>query len=59
MNSKTSLLLELWIESRTRFTNQLDALTEGGLFPILHIPRGRWRLSENTESLHQTINFVE
>jgi uncharacterized damage-inducible protein DinB len=31
MTSKTSLLLELWIESRTRFTNQLDALTEQDL----------------------------
>ncbi len=28
MKTKTALLLELWIESRTRFTNQLAALTE-------------------------------
>lgn len=27
MKTKTALLLELWIESRTRFTNQLNTLT--------------------------------
>lgn len=28
MKTKTALLLELWIESRTRFTNQLETLSE-------------------------------
>lgn len=28
MKTKTNILLELWIESRTRFTNQLDNLSE-------------------------------
>lgn len=28
MKNKTEILLELWIESRTRFTNQLDNLSE-------------------------------
>ncbi|MEP3836724.1 MAG: DinB family protein [Algibacter sp.] len=31
MKSKTQLLLELWIESRTRFSNQLLHLSEGDL----------------------------
>ena len=31
MKTKTELLLELWIESRTRFTNQLSHLTEEDL----------------------------
>ncbi len=31
MKTKTQLLLELWIESRTRFTNQLDNLSETDL----------------------------
>ncbi|WP_166918814.1 DinB family protein [Thermonema lapsum] len=31
MKSKTDILLELWIESRTRFTNQLENLTESDL----------------------------
>jgi uncharacterized damage-inducible protein DinB len=31
MKTKTQILLELWIESRTRFTNQLDAITEEDL----------------------------
>ena len=31
MKTKTQLLLELWIESRTRFTNQLAALSENDL----------------------------
>lgn len=31
MKTKTGILLELWIESRTRFTNQLPALSEADL----------------------------
>ena len=31
MKSKTDLLLELWIESRTRFSNQLENLSESDL----------------------------
>ncbi|PJJ74449.1 DinB family protein [Thermoflavifilum aggregans] len=31
MKTKTEILLELWIESRTRFTNQLENLTESDL----------------------------
>jgi uncharacterized damage-inducible protein DinB len=31
MKSKTEILLELWIEARTRFTNQLEHLTEEDL----------------------------
>jgi uncharacterized damage-inducible protein DinB len=31
MKSKTDILLELWIESRTRFTNELENLTESDL----------------------------
>lgn len=31
MKTKTELLLELWIESRTRFSNQLENLTETDL----------------------------
>ncbi|MBA4152892.1 DinB family protein [Flavobacterium sp.] len=31
MKTKTQLLLELWIESRTRFTNQLATLSENDL----------------------------
>lgn len=31
MKTKTDILLELWIESRTRFTNQLENLTEDDL----------------------------
>jgi uncharacterized damage-inducible protein DinB len=31
MKSKTELFLELWIESRTRFVNQLPAITEESL----------------------------
>lgn len=31
MKTKTELLLELWIEARTRFTNQLPQLTEDDL----------------------------
>lgn len=31
MKTKTDILLELWIESRTRFTNQLDNLSETDL----------------------------
>lgn len=31
MNSKTQILLQLWIESRTRFTNQLATLTQEDL----------------------------
>ncbi len=31
MKNKTDILLELWIESRTRFANQLDTLTETDL----------------------------
>lgn len=31
MNSKTHLLLELWIESRTRFTNQMKTLKQEDL----------------------------
>lgn len=31
MKKKTDILLELWIESRTRFTNQLENLTESDL----------------------------
>jgi uncharacterized damage-inducible protein DinB len=31
MKTKTEILLELWIESRTRFTNQLENLTENDL----------------------------
>lgn len=31
MKNKTALLLELWIESRTRFTQQLDTLVESDL----------------------------
>lgn len=31
MKTKTEILLELWIESRTRFTNQLDHLSETDL----------------------------
>jgi len=27
MNTKTQLFLELWIESRTRFTNQIESIT--------------------------------
>jgi len=35
MNSKTQLFLELWIESRTRFTNQLATLTQEDLIKKL------------------------
>lgn len=31
MNTKTTTLLELWIESRTRFSNQLDHITADDL----------------------------
>lgn len=31
MKTKTELLIELWIESRTRFTNQLQGLSESDL----------------------------
>lgn len=31
MKTKTEILLELWIESRTRFTNQLENLSENDL----------------------------
>lgn len=31
MKTNTEILLELWIESRTRFTNQLENLTESDL----------------------------
>jgi len=31
MKTKTQLFLELWVEARTRFTNQLPALTEADL----------------------------
>lgn len=31
MKNKTEILLELWIESRTRFTNQLENLSESDL----------------------------
>lgn len=31
MKTKTQLFLELWVESRTRFSNQLDSLTEADL----------------------------
>lgn len=31
MKTKTNILLELWIESRTRFTNQLENLSENDL----------------------------
>lgn len=31
MKTQTQLLLELWIESRTRFTNQLNTITENDL----------------------------
>ena len=31
MKSKTDLLLELWIESRTRFSNQLENLSDNDL----------------------------
>lgn len=31
MNTKTGLLLELWIESRTRFTNQMETLQQEDL----------------------------
>lgn len=31
MKTKSELLLELWIESRTRFTNQLESLSESDL----------------------------
>lgn len=31
MKTKTKTLLELWIEARTRFTNQLENLTESDL----------------------------
>lgn len=31
MKSKTEILLELWIEARTRFTNQLENLSENDL----------------------------
>ncbi|MBK9254055.1 MAG: DinB family protein [Saprospiraceae bacterium] len=34
--TKTQLLLDLWIESRTRFTNQLVNLTEADLIKKLH-----------------------
>lgn len=35
MKTKTEILLELWIESRTRFTNQLENLTENDLLKKL------------------------
>lgn len=35
MKSKTNILLELWIESRTRFSNQLASLTEADLKKVL------------------------
>lgn len=31
MKTKTALFLELWIESRTRFTNQIANFTENDL----------------------------
>ena len=31
MKNKTNILLELWVESRTRFTNQLETLSENDL----------------------------
>lgn len=31
MKTKTNILLELWLESRTRFTNQLEILTQNDL----------------------------
>ena len=36
MNSKTQLFLELWIESRTRFTNQLATLKQEDLIKKLN-----------------------
>lgn len=35
MKTKTQLFLELWIESRTRFTNQLENITEQDLLKNL------------------------
>lgn len=35
MKTKTQILLELWIEARTRFTNQLLTLTEADLLKKL------------------------
>jgi uncharacterized damage-inducible protein DinB len=35
MKTKTEILLELWIESRTRFTNQLEILSENDLLKKL------------------------
>lgn len=35
MKTKTDILLELWIESRTRFTNQLENLSENDLLKKL------------------------
>lgn len=31
MRTKTQLILELWLEARTRFSNQLESLTEADL----------------------------
>lgn len=31
MKTKTEILIDLWIESRTRFTNQLSSITESDL----------------------------
>lgn len=31
MKTKTEILIQLWIESRTRFTNQLENLSENDL----------------------------
>lgn len=31
MKTKTEILIDLWVESRTRFTNQLSAITESDL----------------------------
>jgi hypothetical protein len=31
MKTKTEILLELWLEARTRFTNQLENLSENNL----------------------------
>ncbi len=31
MKTQTQLLLELWLEARTRFTNQINSITEGDL----------------------------
>jgi uncharacterized damage-inducible protein DinB len=35
MKTKTDILIELWIEARTRFSNQLDSLSENDLLKKL------------------------